>query len=311
MLEPTVKTVKALFGLSGNQCAFTGCAEEMVHFTPNEIVTLGQVCHIKGERPGAKRYDRTQTAENRRSYENLILLCTKHHVIIDGDERTYTVGLLREMKKAHESKLLPRPPEISDATAKELLPIDTRTTIQFESLFEEFASHTGISRSHAQDVVRNPDKAQQLVHEEASFRLSVKRVRVSGRDFFLLVASHMIQGQPYITWALKLLPDLATCLEGMSPLDMLRKFTARFGVDMTVGTTTSRFIEYATADSYGGGTVRGFSFGNPLEYAICHVPIGRKVVCFGWFRPHDPPRRHEAGWLFAVDVSLYRQWIGT
>lgn len=96
---PTPTVVKRLFALSSNCCAFPDCSNPIVH---GESV-VGQICHIKAEKPKGPRFDMNQSDEERRAYENLILLCRNHHKIIDDDENTYTVEVLNEYKSHHES----------------------------------------------------------------------------------------------------------------------------------------------------------------------------------------------------------------
>jgi hypothetical protein len=62
------------------------------------------VCHIKGNRKGAKRYDENQAEEDRQSVSNLIIMCPKHHDVIDDDEESYTVERLLKMKAVHEAQ---------------------------------------------------------------------------------------------------------------------------------------------------------------------------------------------------------------
>jgi hypothetical protein len=106
--EPSRPTVKRLFAVSGNWCAFSRCISPMVDPASGSII--GQVCHIKGENPGpppSARYDPGQSDEERHGFDNLILLCGPHHKVIDDDERTYTVERLLELKKEHEGGQVP------------------------------------------------------------------------------------------------------------------------------------------------------------------------------------------------------------
>ena len=91
-------TLKRLFALSGNRCAFPRCVEVIVH----ESTVVGKICHIKAANPGGPRYDPQQTAVERHGYDNLVLLCGKHSTVIDDDEEAYTVERLRKMKVDHE-----------------------------------------------------------------------------------------------------------------------------------------------------------------------------------------------------------------
>jgi len=63
---------------------------------------VGEVAHIKAASKGGPRYDARQTDEERRSVENLLLLCHEHHVTVDELVAKYPVHKLRAMKRRHE-----------------------------------------------------------------------------------------------------------------------------------------------------------------------------------------------------------------
>jgi hypothetical protein len=117
MKSPTVATLKTLFTLACNQCAFPKCANRLVEEPSGTLV--GKVCHIKGKSsgPGSKRYDKKQTDQERHGVGNLIVLCPKHHDVIDDDEESYTVERLLKMKADHEGKMREEP-AVSDALAE-------------------------------------------------------------------------------------------------------------------------------------------------------------------------------------------------
>ncbi len=96
-------TVKRLFALSGNECAFPNCTQKIVNDNREDFTT--QICHIEAAEPGGQRYNAGQTDDDRRSFENLLLLCPNHHVETN-DTNVYTVDILRGMKKEHEAKML-------------------------------------------------------------------------------------------------------------------------------------------------------------------------------------------------------------
>ena len=97
--EPSRPTVKRLFAVSGNRCAFPNCPTCIVDETSGSIIC--QICHIKGENRDSARHDPSQSDAERHGHGNLILLCGPHHKIIDDDEQTYTVVRLQAMKKEH------------------------------------------------------------------------------------------------------------------------------------------------------------------------------------------------------------------
>lgn len=99
MAGPSDKTVKKLFALSRNRCAYPKCDTPIVH--PSGTV-IGEVCHIKAQNSGGPRFDAIQSDEARHAFDNLILLCSVHHRVVDDQSATYTVELLAEMKEMHE-----------------------------------------------------------------------------------------------------------------------------------------------------------------------------------------------------------------
>lgn len=100
----TLQTVKKLFALSGNQCAFPNCNKTLVN---SANAKDSNICHIEAANKDGERYRENMTDEERADYENLILLCVQHH-----DETNnvgiYTVDVLKIMKRNHESSILGR-----------------------------------------------------------------------------------------------------------------------------------------------------------------------------------------------------------
>jgi hypothetical protein len=100
--EPSRPTIKRLFAVSGNRCAFPECDTPLVDPQSGSIV--GEVCHVKGEKLGAARYDPNQSSEERHGFDNLILLCNFHHKVIDDNPATYSFERLLSIKKDHENR---------------------------------------------------------------------------------------------------------------------------------------------------------------------------------------------------------------
>lgn len=100
----TDQTLKKLFALSGNVCAFPACSAPIVD--TDSGVVVGDICHIKGRSENGPRYDPTQTDEERNSYENLLLMCVAHNRIVDGKKTRdqYPVERLQEFKRNHEAQ---------------------------------------------------------------------------------------------------------------------------------------------------------------------------------------------------------------
>jgi len=99
-------TVRRLDTLSGNQCAAPGCIKPLIA-RDNESI-LSKICHIEAASKKGPRFNVNMDDEERRHYNNLILMCDECHIIIDNKENEvdYPVKLLKAWKKEHESKMI-------------------------------------------------------------------------------------------------------------------------------------------------------------------------------------------------------------
>lgn len=64
---------------------------------------IGDECHIIARRPDWSRGDASISEQELDDYPNLILLCKVHHKVVDDQLNTYTVDVLKEMKRRHEA----------------------------------------------------------------------------------------------------------------------------------------------------------------------------------------------------------------
>jgi hypothetical protein len=120
--KPTEATIKQLFAFSGNQCAFPGCSLPIVE----SIGTItGEICHIRAQSEGGPRFDKTQTNEERHGFANLVLLCRRHHKMVDAEPDVYSGEALEEIKSIRE-KEMGRPEQATDSFYAKILLSDLR-----------------------------------------------------------------------------------------------------------------------------------------------------------------------------------------
>lgn len=100
------KTLKVLFALSGNQCAYPGCENPVVVPTTEAsgVHVSSQICHIYSLNSDSRSQEGL-TERELNAPENLILLCPTHHDIIDGQHESYPPNLLKRWKQEHEAKV--------------------------------------------------------------------------------------------------------------------------------------------------------------------------------------------------------------
>lgn len=97
----TDKTIKRLFGRSGNQCAFPGCNKIM---TNDKNAKDSNICHIEAANNGGERFNPDMSDAQRADYPNLILLCVQHHDETNNVDN-YPTDVLKEMKAKHEAEI--------------------------------------------------------------------------------------------------------------------------------------------------------------------------------------------------------------
>ncbi|RPJ77085.1 MAG: hypothetical protein EHM20_06635 [Alphaproteobacteria bacterium] len=137
---PTKETIKRLFALSGNRCAFPECTETLVK--PDGTI-VAEICHIEAANEGGERYNSGQTDEERRALRNLVLLCRNHHKITNNVD-VYTVGVMQKYKRDHEASFLGNEYAVTDEVVTQMLKNCTliiNTDVSTQALFQG-GSHT-------------------------------------------------------------------------------------------------------------------------------------------------------------------------
>lgn len=104
-LSPSL--LKLLAFVSGGRCAFPGCGIQLwvEDGQGNPLKTRAEAAHIRGERPGAARYDASMTDDQRNSFGNLVYLCPNHHDEIDKNEAQWPTPAVERMKQNHEATI--------------------------------------------------------------------------------------------------------------------------------------------------------------------------------------------------------------
>lgn len=164
----TEKTIKRLYALSGNQCAFPNCSQNFVSWEND--TNFSNVCHIEAAEQGGQRYNPNSNDDYRRSFENLILLCANHH-IQTNDTEEYTVRLLQEMKRSHEDKVLQL---ISGSNILVKNPSSLNIVIGFigKRIFEEEDIVESINAPNTEDKIsyNNVTRYKPIIEEYAVFQ---------------------------------------------------------------------------------------------------------------------------------------------
>ena len=130
---------KILWAKAGNRCSYRYegiiCDEELIISEGEKQTLAGEECHIISKKAGTNRY--IADFLNRDSYDNLILMCRKHHKIIDDNQEKYTVDVLQSMKREHEESIKER------LANREIQPLIIKDSI-FRTVVERADEATGM-----------------------------------------------------------------------------------------------------------------------------------------------------------------------
>jgi len=160
---PSRAVIKRLFGLSSNRCAFPRCTAPLIE---GETV-VGHVCHIKAASPGGPRYDDKQTSSDRHGFANLLLLCPRHHTVVDDDIDAYTVERLHKMKAGHEAAATPlQDQEVERAT--NLILVQSVTSVNQSGGITAHTVNQTI-HVHPQPLVLATDQRQSMLERARAF----------------------------------------------------------------------------------------------------------------------------------------------
>lgn len=177
-LAPKGNVLRELYLKSGNRCAFPQCPQLIIDTDGNFIA---QICHIESANEGGERFNSNSNNEDRRAFDNLILLCYPHHVVTNDVDK-YRVTDLREMKKSHEKKF-------SDIVSK------IRSSIQDHTNESEISLPISLSRMNS---VLKWDLASEELKENISlinqFAENVQMLPIPTRELFAIAIK---RGTPF------------------------------------------------------------------------------------------------------------------
>lgn len=127
-------------------CSYPNCEADLTSILSSDKYVIGEMAHIVGRKPAARRGTPQGGANN---YDNLILLCPTHHTSIDkAAEGTYSESTLLNWKSDHEKKIrnaihIPR-----FSTFDELKSQISRLLISNKITFDSFGPKSQIARSN-------------------------------------------------------------------------------------------------------------------------------------------------------------------
>ncbi len=210
----TQKTLKILFGSSGNQCAHPECINNVIEpaTEKSDAAVIAQICHIYAFSTNGPRGKAGLTNEELNSPENLILLCPNHHTVVDKQHETYPVELLKQWKREHEAKV--RENRISAGLDSVWENIFSRSSFPKELIDKTIKDETDILRKSRffpkfDRVHRTLTLVRKLLKGELSGGADSVRCRALAWCVRILSIEDQNKAEEY----LKLAKELGTCQE--------------------------------------------------------------------------------------------------
>ena len=176
---PKFETLRKLYVLSGNLCAYPGCNKLLLDANANFV---GQICHIEAASPGGERFNPNMTNEERRHFDNLMLMCYDHH-IETNKVAEYPVERLKSFKREHEAKFS------TEALVQSILNslrdytehgADFEKVKSLENLFDTLYPQNNQSRRPVEVIERDCDAFNQTIEQYLKLSLLARRLFLIG-----------------------------------------------------------------------------------------------------------------------------------
>lgn len=95
-----------LWAKSAGRCEFDGCNKPLWRDGLTQIeMNFADVAHIIGDKSKGPRGHEVLSAKYRSNVTNLMLMCPRHHRMIDRITKKYSDEVLRQMKRVHEERI--------------------------------------------------------------------------------------------------------------------------------------------------------------------------------------------------------------
>jgi hypothetical protein len=94
----SARHIKILWGRSAGRCSFPDCRRELVE---GEVI-IGEMAHIIAASVAGPRGNVEMVDDQRHTHANLLLVCERHHKVIDAQPMSFPAERLRQVKADHE-----------------------------------------------------------------------------------------------------------------------------------------------------------------------------------------------------------------
>lgn len=195
---------------------------------------------------------------------------------------------------------------LEDLSQKGALPSDLFNVVSNKYVQRVYGNKFPQEQALIEDTVRSPALEQHYGPRKetdlpAQVSLFMKRFddRYPIRSFWLLTAGQRRGLTLEIGQAWRIYPDMVEFQDSLMPLDALRNFSEKFGVNVRVGDIKKHFITYAEIESSRVS----------IEFNPDGPQNGVKEVMGNAFWTHHSQNRFEVSLVNSIDVLRYRKFL--
>lgn len=150
----SAKVTKMLLAHSGGYCQNPECNKDLfVMFENGDVSSFEELAHIIAQKKDGPRGEETLNVDERDEYENIILLCSICHTMVDKNPQHFPVELLRKWKAEHLEKIRAAFEILKFSSRNELKKAVTLLLRANRSVFETYGPHSESSKTPMSDAV--------------------------------------------------------------------------------------------------------------------------------------------------------------
>lgn len=175
----------------------------------------------------------------------------------------------------------------------------------FSELFKkECQDKFKISQTEVLKVIQKSDKTESVIFNGQKELIFFLRFIPSEQDFYMLVCAERGLQSLGIYWAFKIFADLCKEIHLLSPIQLLARFADAYGLPITIGSLTSKFIFAHRIEVSSSDPTRLISIYNPENYSLMNCLL---------LKVSQKDRTSfiaDCALMFCIDTTRYINWIG-
>ena len=140
---PNEQTKLRLFAASGGYCQNPGCLRGLFLETGSERIHIAEIAHVFAAADHGPRPNPSLSSAERGAFENLILLCSVCHTMVDKAEEDFPDSVLARWKLDHEERLATLFGAIRLASRAEVFALIQGPLEENRVIFNEYGPESG------------------------------------------------------------------------------------------------------------------------------------------------------------------------